>query len=173
MRASVRANIELVTQVIVAIAIVITTGVLVKRTVFTGQNSGGKLPGISAGDRLNVPTIDWTQNKKSLVFFLKKDCPFCTSSATLYRQLMDEAAKRDVKCIAVLPNSPEDARKYLQYLQLQFETIYTGPIEDSRISGTPTVVFVDQNGIAKSVWIGAQTDREKEMRDTLVRLFDS
>jgi hypothetical protein len=34
-------------------------------------------------------------------------------------------------------------------------------------------VFVDQNGIAKSVWIGAQAEREKEMRDTLVQLFDS
>ena len=70
-------------------------------------------------------------------------------------------------------NSPEDARKYLEYLQLPFEHIYTGPIEDSRISGTPTVVFVDQNGIVKSVWIGAQTEREKEMHDTLVQLFES
>jgi len=173
MRASVRANIELVTQVVVAIAIIITAGVLVKRTVFTGQSNGAGLPGLTVGERLNVPTIDWAQNKKSLVFFLKKDCPFCTSSAALYRQLMDEAAKRNVKCIALLPNSPEDARKYLQYLELSFGNVYTGPIEDSRITGTPTVVFVDQNGIVKSVWIGAQTEREKEMRDTLVQLFDS
>jgi len=104
---------------------------------------------------------------------LKKDCPYCTSSADLYRQLMDEAAKRNVKCIAVLPNSREDALKYLQYLELPFEKVYTGPVEEYKISGTPTVVFVDQNGIARSVWIGAQTEREKEMRDTLVELFDS
>jgi len=39
---------------------------------------------------------------------------------------------------------------------------------DARISATRTIVFVDQNGIVKSVWIGAQTEREKEMRDTLV-----
>lgn len=173
MRASLRANIELLTQVVIAIAIVIAAGVLVKRTFFANPNNGARLPGIVAGDRLNVPTIDWAQNKKSLVFFLKKDCPYCTSSATLYRQLMDEAAKRNVKCIAVLPNSPEDARKYLQYLELPFEKIYTGPVEDYKINGTPTVVFVDQNGIAKNVWIGAQTEREKEMRDTLVQLFDS
>ena len=86
---------------------------------------------------------------------------------------MDEATKRKVTCIAVLPNSPEDARKYLQYLELRFENIYTGPVEDQKINGTPTVIFVDQNGIARSVWIGAQTEREKEMRETLVRLFDS
>ena len=173
MRASLRANIELVTQVVVAIAIVVTAGVLVKRTVFSNQSNGARSSGIVAGDRLNVPTIDWAQNKKSLVFFLKKDCPYCTSSADLYRQLMDEASKRNVKCIAVLPNSSEDARKYLQYLELPFENIYTGPIEDHKISGTPTIVLVDKDGIAKSVWIGAQTEREKEMRDTLVQLFDS
>jgi thiol-disulfide isomerase/thioredoxin len=173
MRASLRANIELVAQVVVALAIVITAGVLVKRTVFSAEGNGARLPTINVGERLNVPTIDWAQNKKSLVFFLKKDCPYCTSSAALYRQLMDEAARRKVKCIAVLPNSPEDARKYLHYLELPFESIYTGPVEDSKISGTPTVVFVDQNGIVKSVWIGAQTEREKEMRDTLVKLFDS
>jgi len=173
MRATLRANIELVAQVVVAIAIVITAGFLVKRTVFPGQSNGARGPAITAGERLNVPTIDWEQNKKSLVFFLKKDCPYCTSSADFYRQLMDEATKRDVKCIAVLPNSPEDARKYLQYLELPFENIYTGPVEGSKIQGTPTIVFVDKNGIVKSVWIGAQADREKEMRDTLVQLFDS
>ena len=172
MRANLRANIELVTQVVVAIAIVIAAGVLVKRTVFPFSGNGARQPRIKAGDRLNVP-INWAQNNKSLVFFLKKDCPYCTSSAKLYRQLIDEATKRNVKCIAVLPNSPEDARKYLQYLELPFETIYTGPVEDYKISGTPTLVFVDKSGIVKSVWIGAQTEREREMRDTLVQLFDS
>jgi len=172
MRASLRANIELATQVVVAIAIVITAGVLVKRTVFSAGGNSARSQ-INAGDRLNVPTIDWAQNNKSLVFFLKKDCPYCSSSAGFYRQLMNEASKRNVKCIAVLPNSPEDARKYLQYLELPFESVYTGPVENSKISGTPTVVFVDGNGIVKSVWIGAQTDREKEMRDTLVQLFET
>lgn len=172
MRAGLRANIELVTQVVVAIAIVITAGVLVKRTVFSAEGNGTRSQ-INGGDRLNVSTVDWAQNKKSLVFFLKKDCPYCSSSAGFYRQLMNEASKRNVKCIAVLPNSPEEARKYLQYIELPFENIYTGPVEDSRISGTPTVVFVDQNGIVKSVWIGAQTEREKEMHDMLIRLFDS
>lgn len=173
MRASLRANIELGTQVVVAIAIVIAAGVLVKRTVFSSSSYGASSTGIIVGDRLNIPTIDWAQNKRSLVFFLKKDCPYCTSSAGFYRQLMDEASKRNVKCIAVLPNSPEDARKYLQYLELPFETVYTGPVETNKINGTPTIVFVDRNGIAKGVWIGAQTEGEKEMRDTLVKLFDS
>jgi hypothetical protein len=172
MRPNLRSNIELTAQVVIAIAVVITAGVLVKRLGFPGQASG-RLPSISAGERLTIPTVDWAQNKKTLVFFLKKDCSYCTASAGLYRQLLDEATKRNVKCVAVLPNTPEEARKYLQYIELPIENIYTGPLGDFKIGGTPTVVFVDNNGIAKSVWIGAQTAREQEMRDKLLALFDS
>ena len=172
MRASVRSNIELAAQVVIAIAVVIAAGVLVKRNVWPGS-AGGRIASISAGERLNVPNVDWAQNKKSLVFFLKKDCPYCTSSASLYRQLVADATKRNVKCVAVFPNSPEEARKYLQYLELPIDNVYTGPLGASKISGTPTVVFVDEGGIVKSVWIGAQTDREQEMRNKLLALFDS
>ena len=172
MRANVRANIELVAQVVIAIAVVIAAGVLVKRTVWPGQVSG-RTPSINAGERLTIPNVDWAQNKKTLVFFLKKDCQYCTSSAGLYRQLVEDAAKRNVKCLAVFPNTPEDARKYLQYIELPIDNVYTGPLGDFKISGTPTVLFVDDSGIVKSVWIGAQTAREQEMRDKLVALFDS
>jgi thiol-disulfide isomerase/thioredoxin len=172
MRPHVRANIEVAAQVVIAIAVVITAGVLVKRTLWPGQMSG-RMPSINAGERLSIPNVDWAQNKKSLVFFLKKDCPYCTSSAGLYRQLVEDATKRNVKCIAVFPNTPEEARKYLKYIELPIDYILTGPLSDYKISGTPTVLFVDESGIAKSVWIGAQTGREQEMRDKLVALFES
>lgn len=172
MRANVRANIELVAQIVIAIAVVITSGVLVKRTVFPGQASG-RIPSITLGERLTIPNVDWAQNRKTLVFFLKKDCPYCTSSAGLYRQLIADANRRNVKCVAMFPNSPEDARKYLQYIELPIQDIHTGPLRDYKISGTPTVLFVDENGIVKSVWIGAQTEKEEEMRNRLVALFDS
>src|SRR5829696_3734050 len=137
MRANVRANIELAVQVVIAIAIVITAGVFVKRTVLPGQSSG-RMPTINAGKRLTIPNVDWAQNKKTLVFFLKKDCPYCTTSAGLYRQLIEDATKRNVKCLAVMPNTPEEARKYLQYIELPLENIYTRPLGDYKISGTPT-----------------------------------
>jgi len=172
MKTNVRANIELVAQVVIAIAIVITASVLVKRTVFPGQVRG-EMPTINAGERLAFQNIDWAKNEKSLVFFLKKDCPFCTSSASLYRELVHEATKRNVKCVAVFPNTLEDARKYLQYIEVPIEDIYTGPLRDLKISGTPTVLFVDRTGIVRSVWVGAQSEHEQEMRDKLVALFDS
>ena len=173
MRANFRANIELGAQVAIALAILVVAGVLVKRTVFPGQANVAAMPRINAGERISIPNIDWAQNKKSLVFFLKKDCPYCTSSAPLYRQLIEDASKRNVKCVAVLPNSPEEAHKYLQYLELPIDNVQTSPLAPFKITGTPTVLYVDEAGIVKSAWFGAQPGREQEMHDKLVALFDS
>lgn len=168
-----RSNVELGAQVAIAVAVVVVAGVLVKRYLFPRQVSPASLPRISAGERLNVPNVDWEQNRKSLVFFLKKDCVYCTSSAPFYRQLLEDASKRNVRSLAILPNSVNEARKYLQYLELPIENVQTGSLSSYKISGTPTVLFVDRQGIVRGVWFGAAPEREKEMRDKLVALFDA
>ncbi len=169
-----RSNIELGTQILIAVAVVVAAGVFVKRNFFPHQPSPDNRPRIQAGEKLNVPNIDWAQNQKSLVFFLKKDCAFCTSSAPFYRQLLEEASKRNVKSLAILPDSDQDSRDYISYLKLPIDIAQTGAsLEPYKIIGTPTVLFVDRQGIVRNVWFGAAREREKEMRDTLVQLFDA
>jgi peroxiredoxin len=168
-----RANIELSAQIVIALAVVAAAGVLVKRNLFPLRGSPGNLPRISAGEKLNVPNVDWEQNKKSLVFFLKKDCVYCTSSAPFYRQLVEEAAKQNVKSLAILPDPDQDAREYLAYLKLPIDVVQTGSLISYKITGTPTVLFVDRQGIVRSVWFGASREHEKEMRDKLLELFEA
>ncbi len=172
MRNNARANVELVAQVVIAIAVVVATVVLVKRAVFPGQANLARPPRISVGEQLNLANIDWKQNKKSLVFFLKKDCPYCTASAAFYRQLIEEAGKRNVTSVAVLPDAPDEARKYIRYLELPIDKLEISPLAAYKISGTPTVLFVDESGIVKGAWFGASPQQEKEMRDSLVALFE-
>ena len=172
MQSKVRANIELAAQVIIALAVVVAAGVLVKRTFFPGSGNPN-LPRISAGERLSVPNVDWERNKKTLGFFLKKDCVYCSSSAPLYRQLIADASRRNVTSLAILPNSPDEARKYLQYLGLPIENVQTGSLAAYKITGTPTVLFVDKGGIVRSAWFGATPEREQEMRDNLMKLFEA
>ena len=173
MPSNLRANIELAAQIVIAIAVLVSAGVLIKRNVFPGQPNFASLPRINPGEHLSIPTVNWEKNEKSLVFFLRKDCAYCTSSAPFYRQLIEDAAKRNVKCVAVLPNSLDEARKYLQYLELPIEDIQTGSLSAYKISGTPTVLFVDSQGIVCSAWFGASPQQEQEMRNKLLALFDS
>jgi peroxiredoxin len=168
---NVRANLELGVNIVIAVAIVVVAVVVVKRYAFPPVKPGS-LPRITKGEQLNVPNVDWAQNKKSLVFFLMKDCKYCESSAPFYRQLIEDASKRNVKWLAILPNSVEDGRKYVQSLGLPIENVQTGSLSSYKIPGTPSVLFVDNKGIVKSAWIGAAPGREKEMRDELVALFD-
>lgn len=103
MRNSFRTNIEFGTQIVIAIAVLVVGGIIVKRHFFPEQRTPFNMPTISAGERLNLADVNWKENKKSLVFFLNKDCRYCTSSAPLYRQLKEEALKQNVKSLAVFP----------------------------------------------------------------------
>ncbi len=172
MSQNVRANIELAVNIVIAVAIVVVAAVSAKRFAFPPV-SPGSLPRITTGERLNVPNVDWKLNKKSLVFFLMKDCGHCESSAPFYRRLIEDASKRNVKWLAILPNSVEEGRKYVRSLDLPIENVQTGSLSSYKIPGTPSVLFVDKEGIVTGVWIGAEPGREKEMRDELVALFDA
>jgi len=121
---------------------------------------------------LDVPGANWAQNKKTLVFFLMKDCVYCKTSAPLYRDLISEGAKRQVQMLAILPNPLAEGREYVRELNLQIADVRSGPLTSYKISGTPTVLLVNDKGIVQSAWFGAAPEREKEMRDTLVALFD-
>lgn len=102
---------------------------------------------------------------------MKKDCIYCESIAPSYRELIRDAKKRNIDLIAILPNSLEEGRDYVRFLDLQIENVQTGSLSSYKIPGTPSVLFVDGEGIVRSVWFGAEPGREKEMRDKLVAFF--
>jgi peroxiredoxin len=176
MQNNVRANLELGTNIVIAVCVLVVAGVVVKRYVFPQpadsvslQQQAQKL----VGTPITVPTVDWAQNKKSLIFFLKKDCVYCAQSAPFYRGLIQDASRRNVKWLAILPNSVEEGREYVKSLELPIENVHTGSLSSYHILGTPTVMFVDNEGIVKSVWVGAVPGGEREMRDKLISLFDA
>jgi peroxiredoxin len=169
-----RSNIELVAQVAIAIAVLVVAGVVVKRYLSAGpENRLEDQEQMMLGTRINVPNIDWAENRKTVVFFLNKDCVYCKMSAPLYRDLIAEASKRNSKHLAILPNSIEEGRKYLQELDLPIADVHTAPLSSYRVPVTPTVLFVDSHGLIKGVWMGAAPAKEKAMREQLLALLDA
>jgi peroxiredoxin len=170
---NVRANIETGAQILIAIAVLIIAGVVVKRYLFPAQVNSMQQEGQKLmGTRISVPNVDWEQNKKSLVFFLKKDCVYCKLSAPFYRQLIEDASQRNVKWLAVLPDSPEEGRGYVRSLELPIENVQSASLSDYKIPATPSVLFVDNQGIVKSVWVGVSPNQQPKMREELIALFD-
>lgn len=173
---NVRANIELGLNVAIAIAVVVIAGVVVKRYLFTEQTNPRSMQEYKQAlmnSRIDVPNVNRNQNGSSLVFFLDKDCAYCTSSAPFYRQLLEEVAKRNVNSLAILPNSIDEARNYLQSLKLPIENVRSASLASYNIPGTPTVLLLDHEGIVKNVWLGAMRGREKQMQDELMASLDA
>jgi rhodanese-related sulfurtransferase/peroxiredoxin len=167
-------KVEMTVNVIIAVAVVIVVGITLKNYFFQGKGSTVKQQAqIIAGSRISVPNVSWEENKKTLVFFLKKDCAFCTSSAPFYRQLIGEAVKRGVKLLAIVPHSVEEGQGYLKTLNLPIDNVQTGELSAYKVPGTPTLLLVDNTGKVKSVWIGGVSpDREQEIKDNLIPLFE-
>jgi hypothetical protein len=172
MQNSLRANLEFGAQIVIAVAVLAVAGVIVQRHVFPRQLPYPNMAGITAGERLNISDVDWKRSKRSLVFFLSKDCYYCTSSAPFYRQLTVEAAKRNVTLLAVLPDSPADAKAYLQSIKLPIEDLRTGPLSSYKIAGTPTVLLVNTSGAVEKVWFGATTGRENQILEEFLILTE-
>jgi peroxiredoxin len=169
-----RAKIELSVQVVLAIAALAVVGVLVKRTFFPQQINPANLPRIAVGQRLNGTNVDWAQHKNNLVFFLRKDCKYCRSIAPLYRQMIEDTANRkNVMLLAVLPDSMEEAKQYLQSLDLPFDNVRSSPLSVFQISLTPSLLLLDDQGIVKGTWVGADPSLEKQMRSEVIALLDA
>lgn len=172
MRNSFRTNIEFGAQIVIAIAVLVVAGIIVKRHISQDQRTALKMPSISAGERLNLADVDWKQNKKSLVFFLNKDCRYCTSSAPVYRQLTEEAFKQNVKSLAVFPHSAEEAKAYLESIKLSIDEVLISPLPPDKIAGTPTVLFVNSSGTVERVWVGDASRKEKQIREEFLTLAE-
>lgn len=171
-----RANVELTVNTVIAIAVVVIAGVAVKRYVTSEQTNSQSLPEhkrLLMGTRVIVPNVNWGNSRNHLVFFLDKNCAYCTSSAPFYRQLLEEAAKRDVQWLAILQNAPDEAREYVRSLSLPIENVQSGTLASYKIPGVPTVMLLDEGGVVKGVWLGAHKGREKEMQAELLALLDA
>ena len=171
---NVRARLELGLNVVIAAAILMIAIVVAKRAFFPAQVTSTSLQQQAQrliGTRFTIPGSDSAQQKKSLIFFLKKDCIYCERIAPSYRDLISDARKRNIYMIAILPNSLDEAREYVRSLGLKIDNVQTGSLASYKIPGTPAVLLVDGDGIVKSVWFGAEPGRENEMREKLVALF--
>jgi peroxiredoxin len=156
------ANIAKKIEVGANIAIVIVAvmiGALFIRN-YTGRPQS---PGqISVGTKFALQDVNWKTNEKNLVFALSTNCHFCSESADFYRQVAQAKAK-NVRTIAVFPQSVAAAREYTNKMGIEFDEVRQAGLSGLEISGTPTLLIIDNAGKVRSVWVGKlppQTEKE-------------
>ena len=107
------------------------------------------------GTRLSSIHADWSSHDRTLVLALQVGCRFCSESAPFYQQLTSAARQSGkVHLLAVLPQRPSDSKNYLATLSVPVEDVRQATLSSLNVSGTPTLILVNRQGVIQSVWVG-------------------
>ncbi len=143
--------IEQATNVAIIVIALVLSGMFLKSYVFSSSNAR---PAISAGNKLEVQPVDWSNNTKNLVLVLSTTCRYCKESAGFYRRLTQECKTRHIRTIALFPQPADKARAYLEDEGVQVQEVLQTSMDKLEVKGTPTILLVNNKGLVQHVWTG-------------------
>ena len=163
-RHSLKATLEVSTNIAVLLVAVSVLSLLAI-FFFVGPRKPELTPGLEKGRVLgNLTNIDYRGSERTLLIALSTTCAYCRESLPLYRRILDAEnnARKPLRVIALFPNSADEVAKYLKENQLTIDTITGVDFSSLHISGTPTMILVNDRGVVNDFWIGRLNDREAE-----------
>ena len=111
--------------------------------------------------------IDYSAGDRNLVMALQSDCPFCQESMPFYRRLL-ERDTADVQIVVVAPPQDTNINDYLASEGVYPDSIVFVAPGVLPVSGTPTLLLVNGEGLVTRAWIGVLSpEREAEVIDAL------
>ena len=148
---------ELLANIAIVVVAILLSIVLVKRFILTSEPAkpAAAANQLAAGERVPLNDVEWVKSKHTLLLVLQKGCHYCTESAPFYKRLIQETANRsDVKLIALLPQTVTEGKQYLDEIGVGIADIRQVAPSQVKVGGTPTLILVDENGVATEVWRG-------------------
>jgi len=137
-------------------------GTAAARTAVTSTNTAPlRPPSITNGTAISLPSVDWSESNRTLVLALSTACHFCSESAPLYRKLV-EGKRGDMRLIALLPQPVSGSRTYLESLGVNIPEVVQSPLAGVGVSGTPTLLLIDNRGFVIDSWVGKLSDSAAE-----------
>jgi hypothetical protein len=117
-----------------------------------------------AGDKINTDGLNLSG--RTLLLVTKSTCRFCTESMGLYRRF-----PKDLKVIAITPESPDTNRDYLRSNAVHFDSILRLEQTRLRINATPVLLHVEAGdlcvsyaGLAFDGWQQSSSGRLRDVR---------
>jgi thiol-disulfide isomerase/thioredoxin len=169
-------KVEVLANLAVIITSVLLCTVLVKRYLLPPTNqavvaantapisavgSSSRKPSIAPGTKISLPGIDWSKTDRTLVLALSTTCHFCTESAPFYQKLQQQK-RDDVRLVAFFPQPLQESRNYLDKLGVTVDEVAQGALSSAGVSGTPTLLLIDNQGVVIDSWVGKLSDGAAE-----------
>lgn len=135
------------------IAICFVVLLLQRRAAKTGQ-----VPD-EVGSRLEIGTkVSWSQDVASsrgtMLVAIRDGCHFCAEEMPFYKRLIDAAHLGNTHIVFLLPNDPLTEKAFIKRSGLTSVPVRQADFAALHISGTPTILLVDQSGKLRQYWIG-------------------
>ncbi|HEX8150573.1 MAG TPA: hypothetical protein VF591_25540 [Pyrinomonadaceae bacterium] len=163
-------GLEVSANVAIIVVAVLLCVVLVKSYVIpapAARQAAGEPAGIRGalkrGDAVAVLGIDWQKNGKTLLLALSTACHFCTESGPFYQRLVRE--RGETRLVALVPQAEEEGQAYLRGLGVGIDEVRHIGFRDMGLTGTPTLLLVDEKGVVSDVWVG-RSRRTKRKRSS-------
>ena len=159
-------RLEVSTNLAIVFAAVLLSVVLIKNYLLPYYSKDGPRDfRVPAGAKVSLPGVDWSNNNQTLLLVLQKGCHFCTESAPFYQRLVRETAGREnIHLIAVLPQTFDESKKYLDDLGVTIEEVKQAQLDSIGVYGTPTLILVNNQGVVITSWVGKlSADGEAEV----------
>jgi hypothetical protein len=106
--------------------------------------------------------VDWSKSDKNVLLVLQTGCHFCSESAGFYRNLIAQTKDGNIKVVAVLPQTHEEAIKYLNGLNISGIEVKQSQLDSLLVAGTPTIIVTNKQGEITDVWLGKLQPNEEE-----------
>lgn len=153
-------RIEFLANVAIIVVAIAICAVLVKQYFFDKPAPTSRKP--TVGAKIELPGVDLSSNEKTLLLVLQEGCRYCTESGPFYQKLAQETANKggQVKLVAVLPQVPDEGRRYLSGLGVPVAEVAQASLDSLSVGGTPTLIMVNRGTVA-DVWVG-KLDTEEE-----------
>jgi|SRR5882724_7249490 len=112
---------------------------------------------IALGSRLSPPAgYSWASHSKTLILAIREGCVYCKNSVPFYKRLSDLREKSQMRAafLAVMPDSRETGSQFLTANNIGVDGMYSLPLSDIKVSGTPTLLLLDNQGRIEKAWVG-------------------
>jgi len=131
-------NVLLLVVVVYGIAAVRSTGSL-KLTTYEPGETVAAITGVS-----------YAAAKRTAVLFIRSTCHYCTESVPFYQDLMRGGAR----LVAISGEPQESLNAYLDEHGLAIESATVERASWPKLTGTPTLLIVDDSGRVVKSWVG-------------------
>jgi hypothetical protein len=162
-RKSLKETLEISTNVaVLLVAVAALTSFAISH--FLNPNTPNLRSGLEKGMRFeSVPGVDYHAGKRTLLIALNTNCSYCRESLPFYRKLIfANRQSNNLRIIAVFPNPADEITKYAKENELLLDTIADVNFSQLNISGTPTLVLINDKAEVDDFWVGKLSDTEAD-----------